>query len=337
MIGVPAWLLPALGGPDALIAGHIAVPPPGPGQVAIAVDAVGLGHVDWLIAHGGYQMVPPLPHVPGTEIAGRVVAVGAAGAGAALAPGDPVVALAARAMAATALAPAAMVARRPAGVDPALAAALPLNGITVLHGLIDRGQVRGGETLLVLGAGGGVGLMAVAVGAALGAQVIAVASTPAKRAAAIAMGAETAIDSDADGWRERLRAALAGRPLDIVFDPVCGPLFEPAFRSLGLGGRHLVVGFVGGPIPVLKASLTLMKSAALVGVDARQFMASDAAGAAAHLQRLMTMAAAGSFAALPLRCHADAAVALADAGAVSGPGQHPGKTVWQPGDRWHAS
>jgi NADPH2:quinone reductase len=335
MSRVPAWVLPALNGPGALIAGHIAVPPPGPAQVAIAVEAVGLGHVDWLIAHGGYQQVPPLPHVPGTEVAGRIVAVGSDVTG--LAPGDAVVALTAHAMAANTLAPAAMVARRPADADPALVAALPLNGITVLHGLIDRGQMRAGETLLVLGAGGGVGLMAVAVGAALGAQVIAAASTPAKRAAALAMGAQTAIDSDADGWRERLRAALAGRPLDIVFDPVCGPLFEPAFRSLGLGGRHLVVGFVGGPIPALKASLTLMKSAALVGVDARQFMASAAAAAGAHLQRLMAMAGAGRFAALPLRRHADAAAALADAGAVSGPAQQPGKTVWQPGDRWHES
>lgn len=325
-----AWLLPALAGPEALIAGDLELPAPAADEVVIAVEAVGLGHVDWLIAHGSYQLVPPVPHVPGTEVAGHVLAAG--GGVENLSPGDPVVALARAGLAQAAVAPALLVARRPATVEAALAAALPLNGLTVLHGLLDRGRLSAGETLLVLGAGGGVGLLAVAIGAALGAHVIAVGSTPEKRAAAKAMGAAAVLDSDAAGWRDRLRHCLDGRGLDMVFDPVCGPLFEPAFRSLGPGGRHLVVGFVGGAIPSLKASLTLMKSAALVGVDARQFMDGKPAEASAHLCRLMDMAEAGRFAGFPLRLFTDPRAALADAGAQTGSGRSPGKTVWLAGD-----
>ena len=139
----------------------------------------------------------------------------------------------------------------------------------------------------MFGAAGGVGLAAVQIGHLLGATVIAVASTAEKRALAARHGAAITIDRDAEGWRERLKAAVGGG-IDVVFDPVCGPLFQPAFRSLNWGGRHLVVGFVGGPIPALPANLPLMKGASLVGVDYRQFAQVFEAGRAdAELDELL--------------------------------------------------
>ncbi len=181
-------------------------------------------------------------------------------------------------------------------------AVMPLNYLTALHALRDRAAIRPGETLLVFGAAGGVGLAAIEVGRALGAHVIAVGSTPEKRAFAIAYGAEAAIDTVADGWRDRLKAVLGGRPLGVVLDPVCGPLFEAAFRSLGWGGRHLVVGFVGGPIPALPANLSLMKGAALVGVDERQFMQFEPDAAATHLAQLGDWLANGAVVPAVGRC-----------------------------------
>ncbi len=267
------------------------LPEPGPGQVRIAVRAVGIGYVDALVALGRYQVKPPLPHVPGSEIAGLVDAVGAEVAG--WAPGDRVLAMTVGGFAEQVLAPAAACRRLPDAVDFAAGAALPLNYLTALHGLADRGGLKPGATLLVLGAAGGVGTAAIDVGRALGARVIAAASTPEKRDFVAARGADAVLDTEPAGWRDRLKAALAGAPLDLVFDPVCGPLFEPAFRSLGWGGRHLVIGFVGGPIPALPANLPLMKGAALTGVDVRQFQLFEPAAAAAHLDTLLAWLGAG--------------------------------------------
>jgi NADPH2:quinone reductase len=266
-----------------------AAPLPGTGQVRIEVAAVGVGYVDALVALGRYQVKPTPPHVPGTEIAGFIDAIGEGVTG--WTPGDRVTAMGSRGFADYALAPATATVRLDDALSVEQGAALPLNYLTALHGLEDRAGLRAGETLLVLGAAGGVGLAAVQIGRALGARVIAVASTGDKRAFALDHGAHLAIDTDPTGWRDRLKATLDGAPLGVVFDPVCGPLFEPAFRSLGWGGRHLVVGFVGGPIPALPANLTLMKGAALAGVDVRQFMLFEAPRASDHLQRLGRWAA----------------------------------------------
>jgi NADPH2:quinone reductase len=260
------------------------VPLPGTGQVRIKVAAVGVGYVDALVALGRYQVKPTPPHIPGAEIAGVIDMVGESVAG--WTPGDRVAALGSRGFADYALAPAAMTVRLGNDLTFEQGAAIPLNYLTALHGLEDRARLQSGEMLLVLGAAGGVGLAAVQIGRALGARVIAVASTHDKRAYALKHGAHVAIDADPTGWRERLKTQLDGAPLGVVFDPVCGPLFEPAFRSLGWGGRHLVVGFVGGPIPALPANLTLMKGAALVGVDVRQFMLFEDPKARNHLQTL---------------------------------------------------
>ena len=272
------------------------VPPPSPGrgQVTIRVAAVGVGYVDALVALGRYQVKPPVPHIPGAEIAGVVEALGEGVEG--LSVGDRVMAMGARGFAEQALAPAAMTFVLPPALSFVQGATLPLNHLTALHGLADRANLAAGETLLVFGAAGGVGAAAIQIGKALGARVIAVGSSPEKRDYALSLGADAVMDTNPEGWRDRLKATLAGARLDVVFDPVCGPLFEAAFRSLGWGGRHLVVGFVGGPIPALGANLTLMKGAALAGVDVRQFLLFEAEKARAHLRTIVDWAEAGRFA-----------------------------------------
>ncbi|MEZ5729177.1 MAG: NADPH:quinone oxidoreductase family protein [Burkholderiaceae bacterium] len=232
-------------------------PVAGRGEVVIEIAACGVGYVDALVSLGRYQVKPALPHVPGKEVAGRVHAIGEGVAGFAI--GDRVLAAVDGGFAQFVRAPVAAVFRIPARLSFVQAAGFRINYLTALHGLRDRARLAPGENLLVLGAAGGVGSAAVQVGRALGATVVAAASTPAKREYARGNGAHEVIDTDADGWRDRLKVACAGTGPDVVFDPVCGPLFEPAFRSLRWGGRLLVVGFVGGPIPSLRANLALMK------------------------------------------------------------------------------
>jgi NADPH2:quinone reductase len=270
---------------------EIAVPEPSPGEVRIRIAACGVGYVDALVALGRYQVKPPLPHIPGSEVSGWVDAVGA-GVNC-LAVGDRVLAQVRGGFAAQAIADAGTVKRLPPGMRFEQAAGFRINYVTALHGLRDRARLAAGERLLVFGAAGGVGLAAVQVGRLLGATVIAVASTAEKRALAAQHGAAIVIDRDIEGWRDRLRSA-AGGGIDVIFDPVCGPLFQPAFRSLNWGGRHLVVGFVGGPIPALPANLPLMKGASLVGVDYRQFAQVFEAGRAdGELDELLGWVVAG--------------------------------------------
>lgn len=261
-------------------------PRPGPGEVLIKVAACGVGYVDALVALGRYQVKPPLPHTPGKEVGGWIEAVGPGVDG--FAPGDRVMASVRGGFAQFALALAADVAKIPARMSFAQAAGFRVNYLTALHGLRDRGALAAGERLLVLGAAGGVGMAAIQVGKVMGAEVIAAASSEEKRAFARAQGADHVIDTAPQGWRDRLKVACGGKGPDVVFDPVCGPLFELAFRSLVWRGRHLVVGFVGGPIPALPSNLTLMKGAALTGVDVRQFVLFEAKKAEAHLAELLS-------------------------------------------------
>lgn len=261
-------------------------PQAGPGQVQVRVAACGIGYVDVLVALGGYQVKPTLPHTPGQEIAGTVSAVGDGVSG--LSVGDRVMAAAEGGFAEYAVAKRDNVFRIPDKLAFAGAASLRLNYLTALHGLRDRANLQNGERLLVLGAAGGVGIAAVQIGKLLGAEVIAVASTQEKRAFAREGGADCVLDSAVEGWRERLKEACnGGGGPNVVFDPLCGPLFEPAFRSLAWRGRHLVVGFVGGEIPRLRVNLPLMKGAALVGVDVRQFVLFERDKATAELEELL--------------------------------------------------
>lgn len=265
-----------------------------PDQVLIEVAACGMGYVDALVATGGYQVKPPLPFTPGQEISGRIAEVGADVVG--FAKGDRVLANAfGGGLAEFVAVPAAMATRIPDSMSYAQAAGFKINYLTAYHGLVDRAAVQPGERLLVFGAAGGVGAAAIQMGRLLGAEVIAAASTPEKRAFAQAAGADAVIDTAVEGWRDRLKELLGGKGPDVIFDPVAGPLFEQAFRSLSWRGRHLVVGFVGGPIPKLPINLSLMKGASLVGVDIRQFLIFEPAKAASHLETLLSSAAAGEY------------------------------------------
>jgi NADPH2:quinone reductase len=266
-------------------------PVAGPGQVLIRVAACGVGYVDSLVALGRYQVKPPLPHTPGQEVAGIVEAVGEGVAH--VAPGDRVMTMTTKGFAEYAVAAAPMVVALPDALNFAEGASLPLNYITAMHALKDRGAVAAGQTVLVFGAAGGVGSASVQVARALGARVIAAASTEEKRAFALAHGADLAIDTSPEGWRDRLKGLTDGKGPNVILDPVCGPLFEPAFRSLAWRGRHLVVGFVGGPIPALPSNLTLMKGAALLGVDVRQYLQYETRRAIADLHQLASWASEG--------------------------------------------
>jgi len=306
---------------------EVDVPRPAPSEVLVKVAACGVGYVDALVSLGRYQVKPPLPHTPGSEVGGWVEAIGEGVEG--LKAGDRVMATGRGGFTEFTLAPAAGVVPIPEQMSFAQAAGFRINYLTALHGLRDRAAIAPGERLLVLGAAGGVGMAAVQVGALLGAQVIAAASSEEKRAFAATHGAAHTLDAAPGGWRDRLKALYDGKGPDVVFDPVCGPLFELAFRSLAWRGRHLVVGFAGGPIPALPANLTLMKGAGLLGVDVRQFLLFEAERAQSHLSELLAWVAEGRLAPPVGRAFALADFAEALEFALTGQGM--GKTVLQIG------
>lgn len=265
--------------------------PPGPDQVRVAIHAAGVSYVDVLTAGGGYQVRPPVPFVPGSECAGVVEAVGIGVSD--LAPGDAVVASGWGGMFAdVAVLPARNVRPAPAGLSMVEAAVFPVSYQTARHALVDRAQLRPGETLLVLGAGGATGYAAIQLGRHLGARVIASASSEAKRALALAGGADVAVDARAPDWRDQLREANDGKGVDVVFDPVGGATTETAFRALGWNGRHLVVGFTAG-MTQLRTNLPLLKGASLVGVDIRQFGLFEPEAAAANSAAVFALAGEG--------------------------------------------
>lgn len=264
---------------------------PGPGQVRLRILAAGISFVDVLTAAGNYQVKPPVPFIPGSECAGVVEAVGDGVTS--LAPGDDVVASGWGGMfAQSTVLPETMLQPKPMGLDFAESAVFPVSYATAWHALVDRGQLRAGETLLVIGAGGATGYAAVQVGKHLGARVIALASSEDKRALALAGGADAAIDGRADDWRDQLKAANGGRGVDVIFDPVGGAMTEAAFRSLGWNGRHLVIGFPAG-MTALRTNLALIKGASLIGVDIRQFGLFEAEKSATNRQTIFALAGEG--------------------------------------------
>ncbi|WP_395066361.1 NADPH:quinone oxidoreductase family protein [Paraburkholderia silvatlantica] len=237
---------------------------PGPGQVVIDVKAAAVNFPDVLIIENKYQMKPPLPFTPGAELAG---VVRAAGEGVKLAPGMRVVAyVGTGAFAEQALADASACVALPEGADFATAAAFTLAYGTSHHAVVDRAALRAGETMLVLGAAGGVGLAAVEIGKVLGARVIAAASSEDKLEVCRRFGADATINYSTEDLRERIKALTDGKGPDVIYDPVGGEYAEPAFRSIGWRGRYLVVGFANGEIPRLPLNLALLKGASLVGV-----------------------------------------------------------------------
>ena len=260
-----AVLAKAFGPPEQLVLEEVPTRRAGPGQVVIKVKACGVNFFDALIVQGKYQTRPPLPFSPGGEVAGVVSEVGQ-GANA-LNKGMRVLAFTGHGgYAQEVTADAASVVELPAQMDFVTAAAFPITYATSYHALKDRGLLRNGETLLVLGAAGGVGLAAVEIGKIMGARVIACASSEEKLRLARAHGADALINYGTSELRERIREETSGKGVDVVYDPVGGGYAEPALRSLGAGGRYLVIGFASGEIPKIALNLLLLKMVSMVGV-----------------------------------------------------------------------
>jgi NADPH2:quinone reductase len=253
------------GPPDSLLIEDLPSPRAGPGEAVISVRAASVNFPDVLIIQNKYQFKPPLPFSPGSELAGVVKEVGAGVDG--FKPGDKVIAFTTYgAFAEEVKTEAARLLPLPAGMDFVTGAAFLLTYATSDHALRDRGALRAGEMLLVLGAAGGVGLAAIEIGKALGARVIACASSDEKLAVCRDHGADAGINYATEDLRERIQAITEKRGVDVVYDPVGGAYSEPAFRSLAWRGRLLVVGFAAGEIPKLPLNLALLKGASLVGV-----------------------------------------------------------------------
>ncbi|MGU3539886.1 NADPH:quinone oxidoreductase family protein [Methylobacterium sp. A54F] len=269
------------------------VPQPAAGEVRIRVEAAALGFVDGLIVQGRYQIRPPLPYVPGGEIAGVVDAIGPGVE--TVSPGERVVTWQlGGGLAESVCVDAGTVDPIPAGLAPATAAAMLVDYQTARYALVERARLCRGERVLVLGAMGGVGSAALQLAVRAGALVIAAASTAEKRDAARRLGAHHVIDSSAPDMRAQLQACAPGGVVDVVVDPVGGAGFEAMFRSLAKEGRHLVIGFAGGDIPALPTNLALLKSAALVGVEIRHYLASQPDKARADRMALLNDVAAGA-------------------------------------------
>jgi NADPH2:quinone reductase len=251
--------------PDTLSIETLADLHPEAGEVVIDVKAASVNFPDVLIIENKYQFKPPLPFTPGAELAGIVREAGAGVTQ--FRPGMRVAAYTAQgAFAEQALASASSCVALPDDVDLAHAAAFSLAYGTSYHAVADRAALKAGETMLVLGAAGGVGLAAVQIGRALGARVIAAASSAEKLALCTQHGADAVIDYAHEDLRARIKALTDGRGPDVIFDPVGGSYAEPAFRSIAWRGRYLVIGFANGEIPKLPLNLPLLKGASIVGV-----------------------------------------------------------------------
>ena len=294
--GYRAVVARELGGPANYALADMPGSAPAAGQVKLRVAAAGVSYVDVLIASGGYQVRPATPFVPGTECAGSILAIGEGVEG--LEIGQRVAAGCGLggAFAEEAVVPAGSVIPIPDAIGFAAASGSYVSCQTAYHALVQRGRLQAGETLLVLGASGGVGTAAVEVALALGARVIASASTAKKRTAALALGAAHAIDSTAVDWRDQVKALTAGRGPDVVIDPVGGEETERAFRALAWNGRLLVIGFPGGGVPAIRTNLPLLKGASLIGVDIRQFREREPVLAGANLEALNDLVRTGRIA-----------------------------------------
>ena len=260
-----AWLCENPVGIEALTWKEMPTPVPAAGEVLIEIKAASLNFPDILIVQNKYQMKPALPFVPGSEYAGTVAAVGAGVTH--LKVGQSVACLSGTGGFGThTIAPAERCMPLPPGFSFVDAAAFIMIYATSHHALIDRAQLKAGETVLVLGAAGGVGTAAIQIAKAIGAKVIAAASTDEKCALCKSIGADETINYQTENLRDRLKALTGGNGPDVIYDPVGGDFAEPAFRSIAWRGRYLVVGFASGPIPALPFNLALLKGASIVGV-----------------------------------------------------------------------
>jgi NADPH2:quinone reductase len=287
-----AVLCKAYGPAENLIVEDIAAPIASEGEATIKVKAVGLNFFDTLIIEGKYQYKPAFPFSPGAEVAGIVSSVSANTAG--LAAGDRVMVFTSWGGAREKIAaPFDRIARMPDSVSFEAAAGLTVTYGTTLYALAERGRLKQGETLVVLGAAGGTGQAAIEIGKLIGANVIACASSPDKLAFCREIGADAAIDYSKEDLKEAIRAATAGKGADVVYDPVGGNLAEPALRALDWGGRYLVIGFASGEIPKLPLNLVLLKGIDVVGVFWGSYVERDPQANRAVMEKLLVWCAAG--------------------------------------------
>lgn len=263
-------------------------PVAGEGQVVVDVKAAGVNFPDILLVEGKYQMKPPLPFIPGGECAGVISSVGKGVTG--FKEGDRVIAATMlNAFAEKVSAHASAIAPMPASMPFEEGAALITTYATTIHALKQRAELKSGETLLVLGAGGGVGTAAVQLGKAMGARVIAAARGADKLDAARQAGADEVIDYDAEDLKARCKELTEGRGVDVVYDAVGGSYSEPAMRAMGWGGRFLVVGFAAGDIPKMPLNLALLNSRDIRGVFWGAWAARDPKGNGANMAELFAL------------------------------------------------
>jgi NADPH:quinone reductase len=294
-----AWICENPIGVDALQWKEVPTPEPKAGEVRIAIKAASLNFPDLLIVQNKYQIKPPLPFVPGAEFAGVVDAVGEGVTH--LKVGQNVAALTGTGGFGTdAIAPAAVCMPLPPGFALTDAAAFIMTYATSHHALMDRGSLKAGETVLVLGAAGGVGTAAIQLAKAAGAKVIAAAGSEEKCAFAKTLGADAtvnyAVSTPQSGLREAIKAtaeSIGAKGVDVVYDAVGGDYAEPALRSINWRGRYLVIGFASGPIPALPLNLALLKGASIVGVFWGEFAKREPKAQTAMMMELATMYAKG--------------------------------------------
>ena len=282
----------AWGPPDDLVVEDLPDLVAGAGEVVVDVKAAGVNFPDVLTVQGKYQFKPALPFTPGNEFSGVIRAVGDGVS--AFKTGDKVIAFTRQgAFAEQAVVPVSMLMPMPPGMDFDTAAAITLTYGTSYHALVDRAALQAGETMLVLGAAGGVGLAAIEIGKALGARVIAAASSAEKLAVCRDHGADVCINYSTEDLREAIKAATGGKGPDVIYDPVGGDYAEPALRSIAWGGRYLVVGFANGTIPALPFNLMLLKGASVVGVFWGEFARREPQANLAGMRQLLGWLAEG--------------------------------------------
>jgi NADPH2:quinone reductase len=285
---VKAVLCKAYGPPESLVVEDVPSPVAGPGEVVVTMKAASLNFPDVLIIQNKYQFKPALPFSPGSEVAGVVKAVGEDVID--FKPGDRVMAVTGHgAFAEEVKTEARRLLPIPEGMDDPTAAAFTLTYGTSDHALVDRGQLEAGETLLVLGAAGGVGIAAIEIAKAIGARVVACASSDDKLAVCRQHGADETINYVSEDLRERIKQLTDGAGVDVIYDAVGGPYTEPALRSIAWRGRLLVVGFAAGDIPKIPLNLTLLKGCAIVGVFWGDFVRREPANSERDVQALMAL------------------------------------------------
>jgi NADPH:quinone reductase len=281
-----AVLCKEYGMPETLVIEEVEPLRAGKGQVVVTVKACGVNFPDTLIIQGKYQFKPPMPFSPGSEVAGIVKEVGEGVTG--ISVGDHVIASTGwGGFAEEVVVSANKIIPMPAGLDFTIASAFVLTYGTAYHALKDRAQIQPGETLLVLGAAGGVGIAAIEIGKQLGARMIAAASSDEKLEVCRQHGASEVINYTSQDLRERIKEITGGQGIDVIFDPVGGSYTEPALRSMAWKGRFLVIGFAGGEIPRIPLNLPLLKGFSIVGIFWGSFTEHEPQRSAQNLQELM--------------------------------------------------